>query len=440
MKLLFAILLMNAGFTYCINSNTNLQNTKRESLRKENQFASLTHSLERRFTDEDEHLRECRNNAAAYSCRNGYTTQLVNIYLNCGQSSEAILAVAHGCDRNSNGEYCNIVSRNDYSRFRSGNYTLGNARTACFSIAIHNQACTPECANALQALRRTYGCCINSVLNYTTTPFPSLQYSLWRKCGVETVGECENRINVSVIHASPACTEEETTKRVSDYICAQNNTQFIARYDAEGCETLSDELIDQCRVNSQRKVCVLLSNNNDQLNPILAQCSVNQISCPETCRNGLQSVRDHLGCCLNFLYNKTINSNQDHAFATSYALWKQCNVVTPPHTCPSLLNRHTPTSPTTNIVTQNKSNAPPNNSVAPPTTSNVTHSNSNAPPSNSGVTYAPLNNGSISTNLPSNHNSMTTHKSSGNSSFKNQNTMVFVLLPMLLIASYTKTY
>lgn len=322
MKAFLVFLMICVGLSSCKYSNLKLPWLLRESVGMPNQIGenaeSMKHAVYRRQAS------ECDVNDVIISsaCQMGSWQEVVNIILSCGDN-EAAKSSARVCDINSDGEYCGINQNDDM---------ISNARIQCSS---NSESCPMECANALQALQDNFGCCINSNFNTSDSTDRIFNNTLWSQCGVETVGECESTITVNIPMSNTfECTEEELNDRIVRFQCT---SIFDAILDVEGCKSDANGFIDICRFNSQQEFCSLTTDVSQQLDPILAQCTANQQSCSGGCRTALETLRNDLGCCVNLLYNGTGNSNPDQAFATSYGLWKQCNVKTPPETCLSLL-------------------------------------------------------------------------------------------------------
>ena len=321
----------------------------------ENQIAKR--DIQRRQTPNEQRiaqLLQCNLPAVRLQCTTGLQQQMVNAAVNCGENVQARL-FAGACATNANGEYCSVAVLNNALQ-------LDRVLLDCIS-AIRGGSCSSDCRNSLMTFRNSWGCCINTLYNFTGHPLmdpgnPNLQIvssifsnSFWSSCGVETVSSCQNSIPFSTVHNSPICTNLTFHQRIAALQCGENFGQQIvdAIIRQDGCYEVAKAHADACGINPQGQHCAgvigadldaVVNSGVTSLTSVRSRCSRMNETCTSSCRSAIQVFRNTLGCCVNNLYNTSIvNSLQlgGQHFATSYGLWSSCNVDTP-SVCPTMLS------------------------------------------------------------------------------------------------------
>lgn len=95
------------------------------------------------------------------------------------------------CASNANGQFCaNVIGMDLLSSARS-NPLLVSLTTNCVS----KSTCSSSCRSTVTNIARTYGCCVNIYNNSDIgLQFPSLSYSVWNSCGVNSPGFCKSTL------------------------------------------------------------------------------------------------------------------------------------------------------------------------------------------------------------------------------------------------------
>ena len=310
------------------------------------------HSINRRQVANQE---RCTAVAFDFQCTSDYNQALVNISANCGNNKQA-RNFAGACARNNNDQYCAIAAMN-----------LPTTTATCSQFG----SCSSGCRSYLRSLRSILGCCINSFLNFTDSPVQLqniFSYSLWSRCGVETVESCNNGIVFTPIFNNKVCTDDDLHQQLAVAECSPPYSQQIvdALTNAEGCEDFLLVERDNCAVNSQGEHCG--AESRDELIsftetgtatvvPVINNCATTLSSrfCSSSCRRSLQTLRNDLGCCANLIYN---NPNLGNNPLVPSALWDQCG-VTNPGLCDAATQTERP-SIRTAPLTQNPSSEPTN--------------------------------------------------------------------------------
>lgn len=320
----------------------------------ENQIAKR--DIQRRQTPNAQRIAQlvrCNVPAVRLQCTTGLQQEMVQVAVNCGENIQARL-FAGACATNANGEYCSAAVLSDALQ-------LDRVLLACRS-ALRGGSCSSDCQNSLIAFRNSWGCCINTLYNFTGHPLmdpanPSLQIvssifsnSFWAGCGVETVSSCQNSIQFSTVHNSPICTNLTFYQRIAALQCDVTAGQQIvdAILRENGCYQVAQAHADACGTNPQGQHCAavvgadldsVVNNGVPLINNVISQCSRISGTCTSSCRSAIQVFRDDLGCCVNNLYNTSIVNSLagGQHLATSYELWSLCNVETT-SVCPTMLS------------------------------------------------------------------------------------------------------
>ena len=105
------------------------------------------------------------------------------------------LSLSYDCAQNDNGVWCYHLAVNH-------NDVMYDVYAKCIDV---NETCTAACRSAIVVFRETHGCCVNALYNSTvfendellqntvfyTKTMGVANYSLWSRCGVETLGHCD---------------------------------------------------------------------------------------------------------------------------------------------------------------------------------------------------------------------------------------------------------
>ena len=154
-----------------------------------------------------------------YQCMPSVGQPLVNALLQDERCIIFATAVVDACSTNANGQPCAEVIGLDFLSI-SDDPLLGSLLTNCSDSV---ETCSPSCQSAVTNIADAYGCCVN-IYNSTVTgiQLPSLSYSLWNSCGVDSPGFCNSSLTTSLdpsptptILASTDTPEETTTQETS---------------------------------------------------------------------------------------------------------------------------------------------------------------------------------------------------------------------------------
>ena len=123
------------------------------------------------------------------SCNPQIQKMIIEIFQSCNYEL-GIDSLAATCRVNEKGVFC----------IRLLNVTANLLNIAADSDIVNdcapsNDTCSSSCRDAIQAYRNDYGCCINTLFNFTTIPPPSASYELWSLCDVDTVGQCKSTLD-----------------------------------------------------------------------------------------------------------------------------------------------------------------------------------------------------------------------------------------------------
>ena len=281
------------------------------------------HSINRRQTANEN---RCTEALLEYQCTSGYGAVLVNISATCGNNKQA-RGFAAACARNENNQYCPLVAIN-----------TPDIPTTCTFFG----NCPSSCRNYLQSLRSTLGCCINSLLNFTDST-PEIReifsYSVWSRCGVETVlGSCNNGLDFTPIFENKVCSDDDLHQAIATAECSPPYSVGIenALRNEGVCGQILRFEQDACTVNSNGNLCagearddlVALSEaGTASIIPLINNCASATTSfCPSSCRSALLNFRSDLGCCADTIYG---NPNSPNGVVIPAALWDVCNVDNP---------------------------------------------------------------------------------------------------------------
>ena len=131
-----------------------------------------------------------------YECRPSVAQPLINTLLQNNGCNIFATTLVDICATNANGQYCAEALGFDLIVSTS---TTDPLLVSLFSnCAGLEDTCSQSCQSTITSTADAYGCCIN-VYNNTELGqrVPSLSYSLWNSCGVETPGVCNSSLTTS---------------------------------------------------------------------------------------------------------------------------------------------------------------------------------------------------------------------------------------------------
>ena len=135
-----------------------------------------------------------------YHCMQSVGQPLVDALLQNSKCNTYARTAAGSCALNPDGQYCaEIATMDAFTGAATDNY-FTSLTTNCGSGS--SSFCSSSCRNAVTNIKNAYGCCVNiyndSVPNAgDQSLFPSLSYSVWNSCGVETPGFCTATLSAS---------------------------------------------------------------------------------------------------------------------------------------------------------------------------------------------------------------------------------------------------
>ena len=173
------------------------------------------HKIHKRQAD-PEQFRRCQGTIWAQQCTNGQAQELADLALQCRQS-QAAQDLFNSCQRNPMGVYCGIATGHEIT-----------GEEDAIVAACRGSICSSQCRNLLMNIRNELGCCINVILNDTSSPFynpTAFRYSLWASCGVEPVpNNCMSTLIRRPTSIDPSCTLSDYIQRVGNIACS---TRYI---------------------------------------------------------------------------------------------------------------------------------------------------------------------------------------------------------------------
>lgn len=129
-----------------------------------------------------------------------------------------------------------------------------------------------------------------------------------------------NIIGCEKVAQEYACTSGYAKGQIEEALMCRNES--AARLMAQGCAK-----------NERGEFCssVIRIVSQSVWSSVVTNCDSSSISCSEECRNSLESLKNTLGCCLNYsLYDRNeISPNIDIRNYIPYSLWSKCTVAIP---------------------------------------------------------------------------------------------------------------
>ena len=281
------------------------------------------HKIHKRQAD-PEQFRRCAGTIWTQQCTDDLIQERADLALQCGQFQVA-QDLFNRCQKNPMGVYCGIATGHEIT-----------GEEDAILAACRGSICSSQCRNLLMNIRNELGCCINVILNDTSSRFynPTVfRYSLWASCGVEPVpNDCMSTLIQRPTSIDPSCTPSDYIQRVGSIVCS---TRFIepileALANENDCETYSQVVREQCGVNEAGVPCY-------EIRPTVASGFSRATSicttttrCSAGCRASLQDLRSSAGCCINNIFNGTALEivNVSDPILT-YEFWRRCGVTTP---------------------------------------------------------------------------------------------------------------
>ena len=278
------------------------------------------HKIHKRQADPDQY-RRCQGTIWTQQCTSGLIQELADLALQCGQFQAAQYSF-NGCQRNPMGVYCGIAVGHEITGEKDA-----------ILAACRGSICTQQCRNLLMNIRNELGCCINVILNDTSSQFynpTAFSYSLWTSCGVEPVpNDCTSTLMQRSISIDPSCNLNTLIKRQHPLLCSTRYIEPIleALANENDCETYSQVTREQCGVNEAGVPCYA----TDVITLFAAASSVctTTTRCSADCRASLQSIRSSAGCCINNVFNGSAAEQFGSQHPLTYEFWRRCGVTTP---------------------------------------------------------------------------------------------------------------
>jgi hypothetical protein len=151
---------------------------------------------------------ELRSLTVDYECTLSVAQPLVNALLQNNRCNMYAKALADLCSTNANGQYCAEAIGVELIIPTSTDPLLVSLLRDCAGLV---DTCSQSCHSTITSIADAYGCCMN-IYNSTETgvQLPSLSYSLWNSCGVESPGVCNSSLTTSPTD-SPPTTDPPTT-------------------------------------------------------------------------------------------------------------------------------------------------------------------------------------------------------------------------------------
>lgn len=263
-------------------------------------------------------IEECVDNINVYSCLSStYSKDLIQISLECGSDFNLFANnFAAQCIRNGDGEFCfGVLSE------------LNLTEAAACSEAI-NSSCATPCKMFLEDIVHTVGCCFNTVFNERLSQIIfgyNIQTALV-ECEVEALPPCDSQFDLSAPTNAESCTFSEYWGRVVEYLCsaevAQPYVDDILKN--EDCTPIARHYSHNCGQGPNDRFCLdILQGSYPLVNPTqtafvnpflseaISKCAnytkFSTDTCPESCKSALQSALDEFGCCINIMFNDTVN-------------------------------------------------------------------------------------------------------------------------------------
>ena len=224
----------------------------------------LAHHIEKRqtfssFTYED--FIRCSSAIVEHQCSSGYAQETINIALGCGNTTAA-RETSVTCARNEGGQACGAAVLN----FSVNDNQTQNAETCSRATS---GSCPSTCRMFLQFARSELGCCFNTLINTTDSPYyrysEYADYPVWNWCNIDLPpAACGNTLPLNPPSNAQTCTFSEYFNRTVNYECMASVGQPLVDVllRTSRCYPYARRLIDACGTNANGEFCAQLIGQN----------------------------------------------------------------------------------------------------------------------------------------------------------------------------------
>ena len=305
----------------------------------------LAHSrLQKRLTVSDHN--QCSLTSFDYQCgSSGYAQRIIDIALSCNNMTLA-RNTANSCAKSESGSFCGVATTRLIS-----NETELYSESNCTG-AVLSGSCPSSCRTFLETERSRLGCCINTYINQTDSPFIAseqysdyLDYHLWNLCNVDLpASDCGNSLPLNPPADAQNCTTSEFVRRSLQYQCMPSVAQpfidaFLQSNSPSNCIHFTTSLVDACATNANGQRCSEVINGldpissigsiNDPLHFTLESSCTSNTTCNFACQSAVMNISSAYGCCVN-IYNSSVFRDLGVQIPPlSYNVWNACGVSSP---------------------------------------------------------------------------------------------------------------
>ena len=122
----------------------------------------------------------------------------------------------------------------------------------------------------------------------------------------------------------PSCDTDEVFSRLAAVPCTPAFLEPRVSL-AKSCRfPANEEPALACEEDDDGVICASYASDRTILDEVEQNCIKGANTCNNTCRAAVVSLRENLGCCVNNLFNHSLNA----IYAASYELWSMCGVET----------------------------------------------------------------------------------------------------------------
>lgn len=268
------------------------------------------------------------------SCSFGITQGFVDTSLRCGTFYESFKQAqrdANACAKSENGQFCG-------SAFDLNGINLDYIEQNCTRAPTlnRNESCSPDCRTLLEDFRNRLGCCINAYINGSRiwSYSASVDYRVWNMCNVPLPPEdCANGPTISPPSNVKNCTNEDLFNEyyVQNYCLPERAQPYIDVLRKCGSHIAVENYKSICSADANGVPCgrIYYQSFETDVSPDILNsvCKTSNINCTSSCRDIINTAKNHFGCCLS-----SVLSNETDSIALSYSVLKSCNIE-PPGTC-----------------------------------------------------------------------------------------------------------
>ena len=156
-----------------------------------------------------------------YQCSPSVGQPLVNAVLRNDRCNIFATLLVDVCATNANGQTCAEAISLDLIGSAATDPLLTSLSTNCAGLV---DTCNPSCQSAVTSIADSYGCCVNVYNNSETgVVLPSLSYSLWNSCEVDSPGFCNSSLTTSPLILPPT-----TDQAPSEFDSSTSNSLVLA--------------------------------------------------------------------------------------------------------------------------------------------------------------------------------------------------------------------